>query len=215
MKNVIIVEDHDFIAQFYKNEISEIENINRIDITNSLINAYKLLVEEEKIYDLAILDLGLPHYVEKNLYSGEDLAKIIRKRTPFTKIVFISGLCNSMQLISIFQNINPEGFLEKCDVKNEDFANMIRNILNGETFIGEFIKKLKIELLENENYFDFYNIQIIKLISQGIKTKDIPNHIPLTLSAVHKRKQKIKKTLNIESGNDMDIIIEAQKRKIK
>lgn len=209
--NVILLEDHSFIAEFYKESISEIKQIKQIDIASSLKEAYKLIIEDAINYDLAILDLSMSAYEEKNLNSGEDLAKLIRKTNSKTKIIFITGFCNSIQLSSIFQNIKPEGFIVKCDINYFEFSSTINNILNGEIYLSKNIIIQKKEILLDNNYFDYYNNQIIMFIHNGIKTKNIPKHLPLTLSAVHKRKQKIKALLKIHAGNDQDIIRECKK----
>jgi hypothetical protein len=65
--------------------------------------------------------------------------------------------------------------------------------------------------LINDSKFDVLNKQIITLLSQGIKTKNIPNHLNMTLSAINKRKLKIKESLQIDKGDDEAIINEAKK----
>ena len=49
------------------------------------------------------------------------------------------------------------------------------------------------------------------LISQGIKTVNLPNYIPLSMSAIEKRKANIKGQLLMGKGNDSDLISIAKK----
>jgi hypothetical protein len=49
------------------------------------------------------------------------------------------------------------------------------------------------------------------LIAQGIKTINLPNFIPLSLSSIEKRKANIKKQLILNSGSDKELIDIAKK----
>ena len=65
-------------------------------------------------------------------------------------------------------------------------------------FIDTTVKK-------NINW-DNHDSKILQLIEQGIKTINLPNFIPLSLSAIEKRKSNIKKQLIMESGSDKELI---------
>ena len=156
----------------------------------------------------------MPEYLEKNLKNGEDLARLLRTKYPEIKIIFISGYLNKLTLSSIIKNINPEGLIEKSDLDYDSIHVIFKKIIEGEVYKSERINKTINENRTNNIHFDSLNRQLILLISQGITTKNIPNYLPLTLSAVHKRKSKIKELLQIDSGNDEDIIRESRKKGI-
>ena len=48
------------------------------------------------------------------------------------------------------------------------------------------------------------------LIAEGFKTKDLPKYIPLSLSAIEKRKASIKKQLILESGSNKELLDSAK-----
>lgn len=213
---VLLVDDHVIITDFYKLALTSLEVAIQITSTNTLKKAYDVIFNKdpEIIYDVLILDLSMPECVDNNLKNGEDLAKLIRTDYPQTKIIFITGYCNLIRLNGIIQKINPEGILEKSDIDFDSFIIAFNKIIEGEFLRSETIKTtLNNSKLDNA-YFDSLNRQIILLISQGITTKNIPYYVPLTLSAVHKRKAKIKELLQIGYGNDEDIIRESQKKGI-
>jgi DNA-binding NarL/FixJ family response regulator len=83
--------------------------------------------------------------------------------------------------------------------------------MKGETYHSETVKESIRDLLSKEEYLDFYNRQIIMLLSQGIKTKNIPEHLNLSQSTVEKRKVQIKDYFCIEKGTDEDIVREAKR----
>ena len=63
----------------------------------------------------------------------------------------------------------------------------------------------KIIIQKNINWDD-YDSKILQFIAQGIKTNNLPNFIPLSLSAIEKRKANIKKQLILDNGSDKDLI---------
>jgi DNA-binding NarL/FixJ family response regulator len=213
---ILLVDDHVMITDFYKMALAKLKNCEEITSTNSLKKAYEFIFNKnrDEIIDLVILDLSMPEYPEKSLNNGEDLAKLIRVKNPETKIIFITGYCNLIRLNSVLHNINPEGIIEKSDVDYNSFIIAFNKIIDGELYKSETIRKTLNNGKLNNVFFDSLNRQIIVLISQGITTKNIPHYLPLTLSAVHKRKSKIKELLQIEHGNDEDIIRESQKKGI-
>lgn len=71
---------------------------------------------------------------------------------------------------------------------------------------------MKEELQNTVKVLDSYNRQIIMLLSQGIQTKNLPDYLHLSKSAIDKRKVVIKEFFDIEKGNDEDILREARKQ---
>ena len=61
---------------------------------------------------------------------------------------------------------------------------------------------------------DIFDKQILYQLGKGIKTKDIPQYVPLSLSAIEKRKQNIRELLEVTGGSDIDIIREAKDKGI-
>ncbi len=60
-------------------------------------------------------------------------------------------------------------------------------------------------MIKNINW-DEHDSKMVQLIADGIKTKDLPHYIPLSLSALEKRKANLKKQLLFEGGSDADLI---------
>ena len=127
------------------------------------------------------------------------------------KIIFISGYLSKFNLSSIIKSINPEGLVEKSELDYNSIHVLFKEVIQGRFYKSEKVKRTIRKIVTNKIYFDSLNRKIILLISQGITTKNIPNYIPLTLSAIHKRKAAIKELLDINSGNDEDIIRESRK----
>ncbi len=213
---ILLVDDHIMIVEGIKNILSYSKFITEIKCVDSIEKAYNLVVENNKInnFDLISIDLSMPPYIDKNIENGTNLAKLIRKNYPRIIIIILTGFSDGKTINELFVKINPNGFIEKSDLKGEDIITIFEQIISGKNYVSKRI------LLDQENFkinnelFDYLNLEIIQFLSNGFSTKSISEKLPLSLSAIKKRKQKIKQLLNIENGNDEDIVLEAIKRKI-
>jgi two-component system response regulator NreC len=211
---VLLIDDHTMITDFYKTTLSDLEIKTEITTVNSLKLAYQYIFNSNApLFDIVVLDISMPPYLEKKINDGEDLAKLIREKHTNIKIIIITGYCNTLRLNNINKCIYPEGILEKCDVNYNVFISAFMHIINDNTYFSETVEKMQINDFSNI-YLDSTNRKIIELLSQGVKTINIPLYLPITLSGVNKRKQKIKELLKIESGNNEDIIRESKIRGI-
>ena len=70
---------------------------------------------------------------------------------------------------------------------------------------------MKDQVFDNYN-LDNYDKQILMRLSEGILTKNIPNYVPLSLSAIEKRKARMKNMLLEGQGGDDYELIEAIKK---
>ncbi|RYJ53371.1 response regulator transcription factor [Flavobacterium petrolei] len=209
---ILLVDDHIMITDCYKMALTDLEISTRITSANSLENAYKFIFDNgpDVRIDLVILDLSMPEYPEKNIENGEDLAKLIRVRHPKTKIIFITGYCNIIRLNSIIHDINPEGLIEKSDLDFSSISIICNKIIAGEIYKSERVKKTIEDFSTKEMFLDTIDRQIIILISQNTKTVNIPELLNLSLSAIEKRKAKIKIYFGVEKGSDDAIIRKAK-----
>ncbi|HYD91891.1 MAG TPA: response regulator, partial [Flavobacterium sp.] len=76
---------------------------------------------------------------------------------------------------------------------------------------NKIVKSLKDKVFDNYK-LDNYDKQILMRLSEGIQTKNIPNYVPLSLSAIEKRKAQMKNMLLQGRGGDDHELIEAIKK---
>lgn len=213
MTKILMIDDHPTQIQAYKTILSYNSRNLQMQITEAYDckSAYEILEKTKGAFDLAFIDRSMPAYEEQNLKSGEDLAKLIKTQYPDIKIVILTSHAEAFLLYNIVKTIEPIGLLVKSDFTADELLIAFDKILDGETYHTETVRTSIRELLSKEDYLDSYNRQIIILLSQGIKTKNIPEHLNLSQSTVEKRKVQIKDYLCIEKGTDEDIVKEAKR----
>ena len=78
---ILIVDDHPFIIEAYKNAINKYsQNGFEFEVTqaNNCKSGYENIMEASKNFDIAFFDISMPEYAEKGIYSGEDLAMLMK-----------------------------------------------------------------------------------------------------------------------------------------
>ncbi|HEY0091196.1 MAG TPA: response regulator transcription factor [Flavobacterium sp.] len=211
---ILIVDDHPFIIEGYKNAINTYSP-NEFNFTiiqaNDCKSAYDIIMEEgAKPFDISFFDISMPAYEEKKIFSGEDLAKLIKEVMPVCKVVLLTMHTELLKINTIIRSINPNGLIIKNDLTFDELLVAFDKILKSENYYSQTVVKLISQSQYDNLDIDPFDKQILFHLSKGTKTKDIPSFVPLSLSAVEKRKLNLKELLEIKGGSDIELISEAK-----
>ncbi len=212
---IVIVDDHPFIIEGYKNAINSYSpNEFEFNITqaNNCKSAYELITETETPFDIAFFDISMPSYEEKGIHSGEDLARLIKEVMPDCKVVLLTMHTELLKINTIIKNINPNGLIIKNDLTFDELLVAFDKILKSENYYSQTVVKFVSQSQYDSIDLDPFDKQILYHLSKGTKTKDIPSFVPLSLSAVEKRKLNLKEMLEVKGGSDIELISEARNK---
>ncbi|WP_243699226.1 response regulator [Flavobacterium hiemivividum] len=215
--NILIVDDHPMTVDSYINLLSDTDfqkkepNFIKSYNCEDAYNKINFHLKQNTNIDLALLDISLPPYKEFNINNGIDLALLIRKKISNCKIILLTMHSEPLTVDKIIKEINPAGFISKSDINFELFPIICKKILDGEMFRSRTIIESQRELFKRNINWDNHDNQILTLISQGVKTVNLPNYIPLSMSAIEKRKANIKDQLLKGKGSDKDLVAKAKK----
>lgn len=215
--HILMVDDHPIIIEGYQNTLMATKKENQtlvIDTANTC-DAANLLMEraaDERPYDVCFFDISLPPSSDGKITSGEDLAKIAKNILPNAKIIILTMFNESYRIHSIVKEINPDGFLIKSDLTSSELAEAFHHILIDPPYYSSTVTNFLNKSVINEIYVDEINRKILHLLAQGMKTRSLPEHINLSMSAIEKRKKQLKLLFSIEDGKDESLIQEARKK---
>ncbi|KLT68148.1 response regulator [Flavobacterium sp. ABG] len=215
--NILIVDDHPMTVDSYINLLSysslQEKNLHFIKSYNceEAYNKINLYEKQNSVIHFALLDISIPPYKDLNINSGVDLASLLRKKFPFCKVVLLTMHSEALTVDKIIKEIKPEGFISKSDINFELFPVICQKVLNGEFYKSPTIIESQRELLKKNINWDNHDSQILILLAEGVKTVNLPNYIPLSMSAIEKRKANIKDQLLEGKGGDKDLIDKAKK----
>jgi DNA-binding NarL/FixJ family response regulator len=215
-KHILIVDDHPFIIQGYKNGITrykpeqyEYSFLEAKDCRS----AYDIITSPETApFDIAFLDISMPTYEEKGIFSGEDLAILINKQMPSCKIILLTMYTELLKIQNILDTINPSGLVIKNDLTFNELLFGFDKVINNETYYSQSIQKMIDQAQYETIKIDLFDKQILFHISKGTKTKDILQYVPISLEAVEKRKLNLKVLLDVIDGTDAELVRQAKNR---
>jgi DNA-binding NarL/FixJ family response regulator len=213
--NIIIVDDHPFIIEGYKNALNSYgQNTFQFNIVqaNDCKAAYDIITNSDIAFDIAFFDISMPPYEEKNIHSGEDLARLVKETMASCKVILLTMHTELLKINSIIRNINPNGLIIKNDLTFDELLVAFDKILKGENYYSQTVVKFVSQQQFDNIEIDPFDKQILYHLSKGTKTKDIPSFVPLSLSAVEKRKLNLKELLEVKGGSDIELITEAKNK---
>ena len=163
------------------------------------------------VYDVCFFDISLPSSKDGIYNSGEDLAKLARQHMPKARIVILTMFNESLRILNIIKEINPEGLLIKSDLTSQELAGAFQHILDNPPYYSSTVNNFLNSTITSDIFIDEINRKILHLLSHGVKTKGLKDHIGLSLSAIEKRKRHLKLLFSVEDGKDETLINEARK----
>jgi len=217
-KNILIVDDHPFIIDGYKNAITRYKpDIYEYSFTQGkdCKTGYEIVTDPAtKPFDVAFLDISMPVYEEKGIHSGEDLAKLIMEYMPNCKIILLTMYTELLKIKNIIDTISPAGLVIKNDLTFDELLFGFDIVLKNEIYYSHSVIKMANQNNNDMDGIDQFDKLILFHISKGTKTKDIPQYVPISLQAIESRKDNLKELFQLEEGSDVDLIKEAKNRGI-
>lgn len=214
--NILIVDDHPFIIEGYKNAITRY-NPDEFEFfikqAKDCESAYHIITNPNvEAFDIAFLDISMPSYEEKSIYSGEDLARLISEFMPSCKIILLTMYTELLKIKTIIKTINPNGLVIKNDLTFDELLFAFDKVIKNEIYYSQSVLKMLAQSEEDSIEVDQFDKEILFHISKGTKLSDIPHYIPISLGAIERRKLKLKELMKIEEGSDIDLVREAKNK---
>jgi len=193
---IIIADDHLLIAETWASLINmdpNFEVVRVYDNTKSLIDE----ITEIKP-DVAILDINI------NPFSGIEATKMIKKLAPGTRVIGVS-MHNQPSFAKKMMRNGAMGYVTKNSSKQEMY-DAIKSVMDGQKYIcAEIQKNITNQMLvdEDENKLSTLTereIEIIKLIKNGMTNKEIAEQLFLSPRTVETHRARILKKLDLKNS---------------
>lgn len=211
--DILMIDDHPMILEGYKKVLStkkifklHISTAKDCDEAMKQINKAKI----KNGFNVVFIDIQLPPSNDGTITSGEDLAIIVSEKLPQAKIVILTMIDSPERLQNLIKTIPHDGLLIKSDITSKILLKAFDSVLKNEKFYSKTANKLSNSIAQNDENLDEYNKKIIYHLSNGIQTRHLVEYIPLSLSAIEKRKKYIKQLFDVH--DDEQLLFEAKKR---
>lgn len=214
--NILLVDDHPMTVEGFMNVLLKTNFLNVRPVftkKHSCEGAYIAIteaVQNKQLFDLAIVDQGLPSYAEQSIASGSDLALLIREHMPDCKIIMITAHSEVVIIYDIVKKISPDGLINKNDISPDNLQLIVTEVMQGNQYHSDTVKNCITEIWKKELMFDDFNRQILSYLSIGFKVKELEDVVHLCTSAIQKRVIRMKAAFEV--ADDSSLVKEAIKQ---
>lgn len=195
---IILTDDHQLFRDGIKSLLNDTKNISVIDEAGDEIELFKKI--EKNLPDIIILDISLPGA------SGIDITKKITKQYPSIKILILSMHIEDEFVVNALE-AGAKGYLPK-DINKAELLEAIYTINKGEEYYSRNVSNIFLKKyihrnnsgLEGENpILTNREIEIVKLVSEGLKNQQIAERLFISIRTVDAHKNNIMKKLKLNS----------------
>lgn len=208
---ILIVDDHPAMVEGYKSIFADYGKDVVIETAYNCESAFQKITNKSKQFDLALIDVILPPFPEGKIESGEDLVGLIKQKMPKCKTIVLTSHADGFTLYNLVKAAEPNGVLVKSDFTPDELLRSVDVVLENTSYYSTTVSHSLRTVQAKSLYLDTYNRRIITLLAQGVKTKNMPLHLNLSISAIDKRKAQIKDVFGVPKGSDEDIIDQAKR----
>ncbi|MCZ8229908.1 response regulator [Flavobacterium sp.] len=216
IKNIFIADDHPFIIQGYKNAITRYRPTEYeflITQAKDCQSGYEVITNPEtKPFDIAFLDISMPIYEEKGIFSGEDLAKLLIEHMPDCKIILLTMYTEILKIKTIIKTINPIGLVIKNDLTFDELLFAIDKVIKNQKYYSQSVLEMISKLEHVAIEIDQFDKNILFQLSKGTKIADIPQYVPIPSSAIQRRIEDMKVLLKLKDATDEELVKEAKSK---
>lgn len=197
---VVIAEDHTILREGVRALLSS--NTDLEIVAEAADGREALRCVEQMEPDLIITDLSMPRL------SGVDVIRSIKKRSPRTKILALTVHKTEEYILATFK-AGADGYL----LKDSTFAELdmaVKHILGGRRYVSPGISdKIVAGYLEGrgpireKSAWDTLTPrerEILKLIAEGCKNKEIARDLCISIKTVEKHRSNLMEKLDLHSA---------------
>ena len=157
--------------------------------------------------DLLLMDLSMPRM------SGIDAISEIKKRYPETKIIALTVHKTEEYLLTTLQ-AGAEGYVLK-DATHDELVMAIHNVMAGKPYLSPGISEKIIEgylegkegsrSLSSWQKLSQREREVLKLIAEGYKNKEIAEELCISLKTVEKHRANLMKKLDLHNAAGLTV----------
>jgi DNA-binding NarL/FixJ family response regulator len=201
--SLLVVDDHPLFRKAIKRLIANIPFVLSCDEAENGKVALEMMDNNQ--YDVVLLDLMMP------VMTGDEAAKIIRKKHPKSRIIILTMSDSKTQMIELLE-IGVLGYVLKSTDEFE-LTNAILDVCQGIPYLSKDVENVwkdfidqrsKNELLKNHqtrenNDLTDREIEIIRMLCKQLNTKDIAEQLSLSMHTINTHRHNIMKKLDTDN----------------
>ena len=197
---IVIAEDHTILREGLRALLSSQESLEVVGEAGDGREAIRQV--EELTPDLILMDLSMPKM------NGVEAIREIKRRAPETKILALTVHKAEEFILEVLQS-GADGYIPK-DASANELMMAIKSILMGKRYLSPSVSNVVIEgYLESRRTSESITPwdkltkrerEILKLVAEGHKNKDISDYLCISVKTVEKHRANLMKKLDLHSA---------------
>jgi DNA-binding NarL/FixJ family response regulator len=191
---IVIADDHQLLRAGIASLLRDIADVEVIG--EAADGAQALRLAEELKPDILFLDLVMPRM------SGLEALVTLNERMPEVRVIVLSMHASEEHVLRALR-LGAAGYMLK-DVAPEELGLAIRAVMAGENWLSAAVSKKVIAgyvaRTNGEEALDLLTArqhQVLKLLAQGVSTKDIGTQLSLSIKTIETYRAQIMERLDI------------------
>ncbi|WP_454062410.1 response regulator [Candidatus Nitrospira salsa] len=198
---IFLVDDHILVLESCKSLLEPYHDVVGLaQETTHLVSEV-----QQKKPDVMLLDISMPDG------NGYDIARSLKKAFPTLKIIFVSMHLEPTYIMEAFRS-GGDGYIPKQTAGNELLA-AIQDVLSHKTYISPLIsEEVRDQVLARNDGMPGTELsgrlterqeEVLRLVAQGLSSKDIADLLKISLSTVAYHKTQIIQALGLKTKADL------------
>lgn len=194
--SIFIVEDHKLIADAWSSLLHRIEDFEVCGQEGDAQFAEQAILSHRP--DIVLMDMNLKNG------NGLEVCRNITNQLPKTRVIGLS-IHDEMAFVKQFFQAGAVGYLSK-NVTQEELETAIRTAYSGNTYVckeitdKQFFNMLEKDNSESQKELTNKEIEVIKLIAQGLTSQQIADQQFISRRTVEAHRHNILKKLNLHNA---------------
>jgi DNA-binding NarL/FixJ family response regulator len=195
---ILIIDDHSLMRRGLRELIDRERDLEVCGEAESARTALDLLEQIEP--DVVIMDLTLTDL------HGLDLIGQVKNRYPDVRIVVLSMHDEKLYAERCLR-AGASGYVQKRDAP-EKVIRAIRSVLAGQVYVSDDLAHQILRRIVDQQQspesspfarLSDRELQLLELIGQGMTTREIADHLHLSVKTVHTYRENLKAKLDLEN----------------
>ena len=198
-KRIVIAEDHTILRDGLKALILSNTDFEIVGEAQDGLEAIKIINELKP--DLVLMDLSMPRM------SGIDSIREVKKTCPETRILVLT-VHKTEEYVLASLKAGADGYLLK-ESTHQELLNAIYYVLRGKSYLSPgisdkiifgYLRGKKVEVKSVLDTLTNREKEILKLVAEGYKNKDIAELFFISIKTVEKHRDNLMKKLDLHSA---------------
>lgn len=195
---ILIADDHSITREGLKVLLNKKEHFEVVAEAENGRAAVNLARKHQP--DVVVMDINMPEL------NGVDASRQILSESPQTKIIALSMYSDRSYVKGMLQAGVSGYLLKNCAF--EELSKAILTVMRNQTYLSpkvseivrkEFVKMMDSDASSTIELLTDKEREVLQLISEGKKTRDIAENLHISVKTVEARRSKIMDKLNIKS----------------